>query len=120
VYGIGKATDITYAPELINATQIISDHPWMTSIAVQCGIPLLNSESFQWGQQASNTFVWLKDIDKQWPRLTQAMLEHDLEITLIDFPGSIRKRMLRSKDYRSPAWKFWYKNQPPTWEELQA
>ena len=120
VYGIGKATDITYAPELINATQIISDHPWMTSIAAQQGIPLLNSDSIEWEQQPSNTFVWLRDMDKQWPRLTQAMLEHDLEITLIDFPQGIRKRTLRTKDYQGSAWKFWHKNQPPTWEQLQA
>ena len=45
IYGIGKATDITYSPELTNASQIISDHPWMTSIAAQRGIPLLNPES---------------------------------------------------------------------------
>ncbi|BEI36832.1 hypothetical protein [Polynucleobacter sp. HIN7] len=120
VYGIGKATDITYSPELTNATQIISDHPWMTSIAAQCGIPLLKSQTVEWEQQASDIFVWLKDIDKQWPRLVQAMFELDLEITLIDFPQGIRKRTLRAKDYRGPAWKFWHKNQPPTWEELQA
>ena len=120
VYGIGKATDITYSPELMNASQIISDHPWMTSIAAQRGIPLFSSESIQWGQQPSNTFVWLKNIDRQWPVLTQAMLEHNLEITLIDFPQGIRKRTLRAKDYRGPTWKFWHKDQPPTWEELQA
>ena len=120
VYGIGKATDITYSPELTNATQIISDHPWMTSIAAQCGIPLLKSQTVEWEQQASDIFVWLKDIDKQWPRLVQAMFELDLEITLIDFPQGIRKRTFRAKDYRGPAWKFWHKNQPPTWEELQA
>ncbi len=120
VYGIGKATDIAYSPELTNANQMISDHPWMTSIAAQRGIPLLNSESIQWEQQANNTFVWLKHINKQWPRLMQAMLESDLEITIIDFPQGIRKRTLRAKDYRGPAWKFWHKNQPPTWEELQA
>lgn len=120
IYGIGKATDITYSPELTNATQIISDHPWMTSIAAQLGIPLLRSQTVQWEQQPSNTFVWLKDIDKQWPRLRQAMLELDLEITLIDFPQGIRKRTLRAKDYRGPVWKFWHKNQPPTWEELQV
>jgi hypothetical protein len=50
----------------------------------------------------------------------QAMLESDLEITVIDFPGSIRKRTLRAKDYQGSAWKFWHKNQPPTWEELKA
>jgi hypothetical protein len=120
VYGIGKASDLVYAPEILNATQIISDHPWMTSIAAQRGIPLLYSESIQWEQQPNNTFVWLKDIDKQWLSIRQAILEHNLEITLIDFPGSIRKRTLRAKDYQGPAWKFWHKNQPPTWEELQA
>jgi len=120
VYGIGKATDITYSPELTNASQIISDHPWMTSIAAQRGIPLLNSESLQWEQQPSNTLVWLEGMHKEWPRLMQAMLESDLEITVIDFPGSIRKRTLRAKDYQGSAWKFWHKKQPPTWEELKA
>ncbi len=120
VYGIGKTTDIKYSPELNNATQIISNHPWMTSFAAQRSIPLLNSESIQWEEQPSNTFVWSEDIKQQWPRLIQAMLECDLEITLIDFPGEIRKRTLRAKDYQGPAWKFWHKNQPPTWEELQA
>jgi hypothetical protein len=52
--------------------------------------------------------------------LMQAMLESDLEITVIDFPGSIRKRTLRAKDYQSSAWKFWHKKQPPTWDELKA
>ncbi len=120
VYGIGKTTDIKYSPELNNATQIISNHPWMTSFAAQRSIPLLNSESIQWEEQPSNTFVWSEDIKQQWPRLIQAMLECDLEVTLIDFPGEIRKRTLRAKDYQGPAWKFWHKNQPPTWEELQA
>ena len=50
----------------------------------------------------------------------QAMLESDLEITVIDFPGSIRKRTLRAKDYQRSAWKFWHKKQPPSWEELKA
>jgi len=118
IYGIGKESDIHYSPELTNATQIISDHPWMASIAIQRGIPLLHSESIQWEQQPNNTFVWLEDMKQQWPRLMQAMLESDLEVTLIDFPGSIRKRTLRAKDYQVPAWKFWHKNQPPTWEEL--
>ena len=120
VYGIGKTTDITYSPELTNATQMISDHPWMTSIAAQRGIPLLNSDPLQWEQQPSNTFVWLDGMHREWPRLMQAMLETDLEIKLIDFPHGIRKRTLRAKDYQSSAWKFWHKNQPPTWEELQA
>ncbi len=120
VYGIGKATDISYSPELANASQIISDHPWMMAFAGQRSIPILNSRSIQWEQQPNNSFVWLEDMKHQWPRLMQAMLESDLEVTLIDFPGSIRKRTLRAKDYRVPAWKFWHKNQPPTWEELQA
>ncbi|MEY3724777.1 MAG: hypothetical protein RLZZ365_712 [Pseudomonadota bacterium] len=120
VYGIGKASDIIYPPELMNATQIISDHPWMTSIAAQRGIPLLHTESIQWEQQLSSTFVWLEHIKTEWPRLTQVMLEYDLEITLIDFPHGIRKRTLRAKDYQGPVWKFWQKNELPTWEDLQA
>ncbi len=120
LYGIGRASDLMYAPELIKATQIISDHPWMMSIATQREISLLNSESIQWQEQPSNTFVWLENMNKQWPRLMQAMLESDLEITLIDFPRGIRKRTLRARDYQSSAWKFWHKIQPPTWEELKA
>ena len=120
LYGIGRASDLMYAPELITATQIISDHPWMMSIATQREISLLNSESIQWQEQPSNTFVWLENMNKQWPRLMQAMLESDLEITLIDFPRGIRKRTLRARDYQSSAWKFWHKKQPPTWEELKA
>jgi hypothetical protein len=120
VYGIGKATDIAYSPELTNASQVISDHPWMTSIAAQRGIPLLNSESLQWEQQPSNTLVWLEGMHKEWPRLMQAMLESNLEITVIDFPGEVRKRTLQAKDYQSSAWKFWHKKQPPTWDELKA
>lgn len=120
LYGIGRASDFMYAPELATATQIISDHPWMMSIATQREISLLNSESIQWQEQPSNTFVWLENMNKQWPRLMQAMLESDLEITLIDFPRGIRKRTLRARDYQSSAWKFWHKKQPPTWEELKA
>ncbi len=120
VYGIGKTTDITYSPELTNATQMISDHPWMTSIAAQRGIPLLNADPLQWEQQPSNTFVWLDGMHREWPRSMQAMLESDLEITLIDSPHGIRNRTLRAKDYQSSAWKFWHKKQPPTWEELKA
>lgn len=120
VFGIGKASDITYSPEITHASQIISDHPWMAMIAAQHGIPLLNSESIQWEQQPSNTLVWLEGMHKEWPRLMQAMLESDLEITLIDFPQGIRKRTLQARDYQGPAWKFWHKNQPPTWKELQA
>ena len=92
----------------------------MTSIAAQRGIPLLNSESLQWEQQPSNTLVWLEGMHQEWPRLMQAMLNSDLEITVIDFPGSIRKRTLRAKDYQGSAWRFWHKKQPPTWDELQA
>ncbi len=118
VYGIGKASDVVFAPELANATQIVSDHPWMKTIAMQLAIPLVHSDKVDWKQQSNNTFVWLEHIEKEWPRFMQMLQENDLEITLIDFPQGIRKRKLRSKDYSRSAWKFWQKNQPPSWDGL--
>jgi hypothetical protein len=116
--GIGKEADISLAAELCMAKQIISDQSWMSGIANRLKIPLLNPASMQWELLDSQAFIWHQNLQKMWPSLARMLSEHDLEMTLIDFPKSIRKRILKSQDYQTRSWKLWHKKNPPTWAEL--
>jgi hypothetical protein len=45
---------------------------------------------------------------------------HDLELTVIDFPKTVRKRHFVAKDFRTRSLAFWRKAKIPSWEELLA
>lgn len=118
LYGIGNSDDIVYAPEIIASDLIVSDHSWMPIIAEKLHIPLMHPNEIHWDRLPNRTFIWLAAIEQEWLTFMQMLVRDELEITLIDFPGHVRKRLLRSKDYQTPAWKFWQTKHPPTWDSL--
>lgn len=118
--GIGNQADLQFASELNGAQQIISDKPWMPKLAENLNIPLIDTWPSQTELLANTNFIWHSQAKDIWSSISRLLMEDDLEVELIDFKKSLRKRRFRSADFRTHPLAFWRKAQPPSWEELIA
>ena len=118
--GISRNADVRLALELETAQTIVSDTTWMAPLAKRLGIPLSCEPQLNWETLTQKTFVCHTQAKELWSSISQMLIEHDLELTVIDFPRTERKRHFAAKDFRTRSLAFWRKVKIPSWEELLA
>ncbi len=116
--GIGKTSDVQIAPELRSSQRIMSDLNWLEKITQEFDVQLTQELDLNWKLLPEKTLICHSQAKNIWPAICQLLIEHDLEVEVIDFPKSIRKRYFRSADFRSNPLTFWRKPRPPEWNAL--
>jgi hypothetical protein len=92
----------------------------MAPLAKRLGIPLSCEPQLNWETLTQKTFVCHTQAKELWSSISQMLIEHDLELMVIDFPKTERKRHFVAKDFRTRSLAFWRKAKIPSWEELLA
>lgn len=118
ISGIGNQADIQLAPELRTSQTIVSDIGWLAKIAQKLNVPFIPKLDLDWKLLPEKVFICHSQAKNIWPTICQLLIEHELEVEVIDFPKSIRKRLFRSADFRTHPLAFWRKPHPPQWDEL--
>ena len=117
ISGIGKLNDVKVPPVLAQANKIYGQHPLLSGLAKFCGIPSNPSASIE---NLDSAFAWLDNPEMLWPRLTDQLINKQLdELLIIDFPeGRARERILTLRDIQKKSWMFWKKPEVLTWNDL--
>jgi hypothetical protein len=92
----------------------------MAPLVKRLGIPLIYEPQLNWEMLTQNTFICHSQAKQLWSSISQMLTVHDLELTVIDFPKTVRKRHFVAKDFRTRSLAFWRKAKIPSWEELLA
>lgn len=117
ISGIGKLSDVQ-APALLKQSQrLIGSHPMLAGLAKLLNLP---HEITLDEKNLASTFAWLDQPQLVWPKLSDALLDQQLdEVVIVDFPkGKVRERILTTKDLHKKSWAFWKKAEPLTWKEI--
>jgi hypothetical protein len=117
ISGIGRLADL-HSPEILTQSNYIyGAHPLLAGLAKHFDIEYGSEINLE---HLAGAFAWTEQPALAWPKLSQALLDKQLdEVLIIDFPhGNKRERIFTAKDLQGRSWAFWRKIEPLSWQKI--